>query len=110
MKQEEIEYNPNLIRLALENSAQKCFDSFTVGCGLIQIHLAFDFIRSLSRPSLLSNISFEVIGGQGRGIYLREFDQVQQSLGDIRLTIKPKFFSKQFHQLTSFQDFFFSFS
>lgn len=94
LKQEDIEYNPHLIRLALENTAQKCDDEFSVGCGLIQIHKALDWIRSLGKNSFLSNIHLEIHGGQGRGIYLRDFDQVQHSSGDIRLTMKSKFVSK----------------
>ena len=94
LKQEEIEYNPHLIRLALENTAQKCDDEFSVGCGLIQIHKALEWIRSLGKHSFLSNIHLELHGGQGRGIYLRDYDQVQHSSGDIRLTVKSKFISK----------------
>ena len=94
LKQEEIEYNPFLIRLSLENTAQKSDDAFSVGCGLIQIHKAFDYLRSLGKPSPLTRIHLQIFGGQGRGIYLREFEQVQQSSGDIRLTIRPKYFSK----------------
>lgn len=103
MKQEGIEYNPYLIRLALENSAQKIDDEFSVGAGLIQIHRALDLIRSLGKNSFLSNIHLEMIGGQGRGIYLRDYDQVQHSSGDIRLTVKSKFISKSPHQLATVQ-------
>lgn len=84
MKAEKIAYNPHLIRLALENSAEKCFHPFSVGWGLIQIRCALDWIRSLNRPSCFNEIQLELTGGQGRGIDLREFDQVQQNSGDIR--------------------------
>lgn len=95
LKAEEIDYNPFLIRLALENTAQKSDnDPFSVGAGLIQIGKALDYLRSLSRPSYLSKIHLQIFGGQGRGVYLRDFDQVQNSSGDLRLTIKPKYFSK----------------
>lgn len=94
LKQEDIDYNPSLIRRALMNTAQKLDDEFSVGAGLIQIHKALDYIRSLVKPSLTSKIQLEIIGGQGRGIYLRDFDQVQTSSGDIRLTIKTKYLTK----------------
>ena len=85
------------------NTAQKFDDEFSVGAGLIQIHKALDYIRSLSKPSILSRIQFDITGGQGRGIYLREFDHVQNSSGDIRLTIKPKYFLKNFDQSINYQ-------
>ena len=103
MKQEKIEYNPSLIRRALMNTAQKLGDEFSVGAGLIQIHKALDYIRSLAKPSLTSKIQFEITGGQGRGIYLREFDQVQASSGDTRLTIKAKYLTKSGNQLTTYE-------
>ena len=95
LKQEEIEYSPILIRRALENTAQKLDDELSVGAGLIQIHKALDYIRSLAKPSVLSRMQLEMTGGQGRGIYLRDFDQVQTSSGDIRLTIRSKYFSRE---------------
>ncbi|CAF4672915.1 unnamed protein product [Rotaria sp. Silwood1] len=104
LKQEEIEYSPPLIRLALMNTAQKLDDEFSVGAGLIQIHKALDYIRSLAKPSLISKIQLDITGGQGRGIYLREFDQVQTSSGDIRLTIKTKYLPKKTDQLITYED------
>lgn len=103
MKQEEIEYNPSLIRRALMNSAQKLDDEFSVGAGLIQIPKAFDYIRSLAKPSLTSKIQIDITGGQGRGIYLRDFDQVQTSSGDIRLSVKSKYLTKNCHQLVTYE-------
>lgn len=103
MKQEEIEYNPPLIRRALMNTAQKLDDELSVGAGLIQIHKAFDYIRSLAKPSLTSRIQIDITGGQGRGIYLRDFDQVQTSSGDIRLTVKAKYVPKNGHQLVTYE-------
>ncbi|CAF4709004.1 unnamed protein product, partial [Rotaria sp. Silwood2] len=104
LKQEEIEYSPSLIRLSLMNTAQKLDDEFSVGAGLIQIHKALDYIRSLTKPSLISKIQLDITGGQGRGIYLREFDQVQTSSGDIRLTIKSKYLQKKTNQLVTYGD------
>lgn len=43
------------------------------------------------------------MGGQGRGIYLRDFDQVQRSSGDLRLTIKSKYFSKIINEQITLQ-------
>lgn len=103
LKQEEIEYNPSLIRRALMNTAQKIDDEFSVGAGLIQIHKAFDYIRSLIKPSLTSKIGIDITGGQGRGIYLRDFDQVQNSSGDIRLTVKSKYSTKDCNQLVTYE-------
>jgi hypothetical protein len=103
LKQEGIEYSPPLIRRALMNTAQKLDDEFSVGAGLLQIHKALDYIRSLSKPSLLSKIHLDITGGQGRGIYLREFDQVQTSSGDIRLTIKSKYSSRKSDQLVTYE-------
>lgn len=103
LKQENIDYSPSLIRRALMNTAQKLDEELSVGAGLIQIHKALDYIRSLAKPSLISNIQLEITGGQGRGIYLREFDQVQLSSGDISLTIKSKYFSKQTDQSVTYE-------
>ena len=103
MKQEEIEYNPSLIRRALMNTAQKLDDEFSVGAGLIQIHKALDYIRSLAKPSVISKIQLDITGGQGRGIYLRDFDQVQTSSGDIRLTVKSKYLPKHNNQLVTYE-------
>jgi len=103
LKQEEIEYNPSLIRRALMNTAQKLDDEFSVGAGLIQIHKALDYIRSLSKSSLISKIQLDITGGQGRGIYLREFDQVQTSSADIRLTIRSKYVSTKNDQLITYE-------
>lgn len=85
------------------NTAQKIDDEFSVGAGLIQIHKAFEYIRSLIKPSLTSKINVEITGGQGRGIYLRDFDQVQASSGDIRLTVKSKYLPKNSHQLVTYE-------
>ncbi|CAF4089647.1 unnamed protein product, partial [Adineta steineri] len=104
LKQEEIEYTPSLIRCALMNTAQKIEDEFSVGAGLVQIHKALDYIRSLAKPSLLTKIQLNITGGQGRGIYLRDFDQVQTSSGDICLTIKPKYLPKEANQLVTYDD------
>ena len=98
LKQEQIEYNPSLIRRALMNTAQKIEDEFSVGAGLLQIHKALDYIRSLAKPSLISKMQFDITGGQGRGIYLRDFDHVQTSSGDMRLTIKSKYLAKSTNQ------------
>lgn len=98
MKQEQIEYNPSLIRRALMNTAQKIDDEFSVGAGLLQIHKALDYIRSLAKPSFISKMQFDITCGQGRGIYLRDFDHVQTSSGDIRLTIKSKYLAKSTNQ------------
>ena len=103
LKQEKIEYSPPLIHRALMNTAQKLNDEFSVGAGLIQIHKAFDYIRSLAKPTLTSKIQFHITGGQGRGIYLREFDQVQASSGDTRLTIKSKYLTKSGNQMTTYE-------
>jgi len=103
LKQEEIEYNPSLIRRALMNTAQKLDDELSVGAGLIQIHKALDYIRSLVKSSLISKIQLDITGGQGRGIYLREFDQVQNSSGDIRLTIKSKYLPRKNGQLVTYE-------
>jgi hypothetical protein len=103
LKQEEIEYNPSLIRRALMNTAQKLDDEFSVGAGLIQIHKALEYIRSLIKPSLISKMQLDITGGQGRGIYLRDFDQVQTSSGDIRLTIKSKYFPKNNNQSVTYE-------
>jgi hypothetical protein len=103
LKQEKIHYNPFLIRTALENTAHKSSDEFSVGRGLIQIHKALEYMRSLSGASLLSNIHLEMVGGQGRGIYLRDFDQVQNSSGDIRLTVKVKHTVKDASQTSLLQ-------
>lgn len=103
LKQEEIEYNPALIRRALMNTAQKLDDEFSVGAGLLQIHKALDYIRSLAKSSLISKIQIDITGGQGRGIYLRNFDQVQTSSGDIRLTIKSKYLPKKNGQLVTYE-------
>ncbi len=102
LKQEDIEYNPSLIRRALMNTAQKLDDEFSVGAGLVQIHKALEYIRSLSKPSLISKIQIDITGGQGRGIYLRNFDQVQTSSGDIRLTIKSKYSQKRSNELVTY--------
>ncbi|CAF1250085.1 unnamed protein product [Rotaria magnacalcarata] len=104
LKQENIEYSPPLIRRALMNTAQKLDDEFSVGAGLLQIHKALDYIRSLAKPSLISKIQLDIIGGQGRGIYLRELDQVQVSSGDIGLTIKPKYIPKKTDQTVTYED------
>ncbi|CAF3801202.1 unnamed protein product [Adineta steineri] len=104
LKQEEIEYNPSLIRRALMNTAQKIEDEFSVGAGLLQIHKALDYIRSLAKPSLISKIQLDITGGQGRGVYLRDSDQVQTSSGDIRLTVKTKYLSKKPNQLVTYDD------
>ena len=85
------------------NTAQKLDDELSVGAGLIQIHKAFDYIRSLAKPSLTSRIQIDITGGQGRGIYLRDFDQVQTSSGDIRLTVKAKYVPKNGHQLVTYE-------
>ncbi|CAF1690507.1 unnamed protein product, partial [Adineta ricciae] len=98
LKQEQIEYNPSLIRRALMNTAQKIDDEFSIGAGLLQIHKALDYIRSLAKPSLISKMQFDITGGQGRGIYLRNFDHVQTSSGDMRLTIKSKYLAKSINQ------------
>jgi hypothetical protein len=103
LKQEEIEYTPSLIRRALMNTAQKLDDEFSVGAGLLQIHKALDYIRSLSKPSLISKIQLDITGGQGRGIYLREFDQVQKSSGDIRLIIKSKYLPRKNGQVVTYE-------
>ena len=103
LKQEEIEYNPGLIRRALMNTAVKSDDDLSVGAGLIQIHKALEYIRSLAKPSLISKMQLDITGGQGRGVYLRDFDQVQSSSGDIRLTIKAKYFSKDYNQSVSYE-------
>ncbi len=102
LKQEEIEYNPSLIRRALMNTAQKLDDEFSVGAGLVQIHKALEYIRSLSKPSLISKIQIDITGGQGRGVYLRNYDQVQTSSGDIRLTIKSKYSQKRSNELVTY--------
>jgi hypothetical protein len=86
------------------NTAQKSDDDeLSVGAGLIQIHKALEYIRSLAKPSLISKIQLDITGGQGRGIYLRDFDQVQTSSGDIRLTIKTKYFPKNPNQLVTYE-------
>ncbi len=103
LKQEEIESTPSLIRRALMNTAQKLDDEFSVGAGLLQIHKALDYIRSLSKPSLISKIQLDITGGQGRGIYLREFDQVQKSSGDIRLIIKSKYLPRKNGQVVTYE-------
>jgi len=103
LKQEEIEYNPPLIRRALMNTAQKLDDEFSVGAGLIQIHKALDYIRSLTKPSLLSKVEINIRGGQGRGVYLRDYDHVQKSSGDLRLTVKSKYFNKKYDQSINYQ-------
>jgi hypothetical protein len=85
------------------NTAQKIDDEFSVGAGLIQIHKALDYIRSLSKSSLISKIQLDITGGKGRGIYLREFDQVQTSSSDIRLTIRSKYVSTKNDQLVTYE-------
>jgi hypothetical protein len=86
------------------NTAQKSDDDeLSVGAGLIQIHKALEYIRSLAKPSLISKIQLDITGGQGRGIYLRDFDQVQTSSGDIRLTIKTKYYPKNPNQLVTYE-------
>jgi hypothetical protein len=85
------------------NTAQKTDNEFSVGAGLLQIHKALDYIRSLAKPSLISKIQLDITGGQGRGIYLREFDHVQSSSGDIRLTIKTKYSPKRNDQVVTYE-------
>ncbi|CAF3356110.1 unnamed protein product [Rotaria sp. Silwood2] len=56
---------------------------------------ALDYIRLLAKPSFISKIHLEITDDQGEGIYLRDFDHVQSSSDDIRLTIKSKYLPKK---------------
>ena len=88
------------------NTALKLDNELSVGAGLLQIHKALDYIRSLAKPSIISKIQLDITGGQGRGIYLREYDQVQSSSADIRLTIKTKYLPKRNNQIVTYEGLF----
>ncbi|CAF1324405.1 unnamed protein product [Didymodactylos carnosus] len=97
LKAENIPYTPALIRRALMNTACKPNDSdeFSIGAGLLQIHKAYDYIVTISSESPYNNVLFDCTGGAGRGIYLREKEETITMTPDIRITIRPKFFTKQ---------------
>jgi subtilisin family serine protease len=95
LKSEKVEYNPESVRRAFENTAQWIDDAspWAQGAGLIQTPLAFDALkRDAGRNAELYRLEVTLSNGN-RGVYLREpheaGDDAQPQ--EYRVTVKPLF-------------------
>lgn len=84
LKNEKIFYSPQLVRRAIENTAQtiKNVEPFAQGCGLLQIQKAFNYFKE-NDLSQLRDIRFEVqfpARANAGGLYLREWEETQKPL------------------------------
>jgi tripeptidyl-peptidase-2 len=105
LKQNAVDYNPYLIKRAIENTASQVDEPIGCGAGLIQVEKAFEYVLDY-RDSLLQKLHFDVKytvkSCSMRGIYLKNHDEVNETR-DYLLTIEPKFFENKSrsHELNS---------
>ena len=95
-KQSGIRYTPHRVRKAIENTAATIpgLEPLTVGCGLLQVHDALKWMEANADFDDL-DIAFRVtVGGQGRGVYLREKEEVNKAQ-ELTITIEPSFYDPE---------------
>ena len=92
-KQHGVRYTPHRLRKAIENTAAPVpgLDPLTVGCGLLQVEDAYQWLEKFSAYDDLDVALRVTVGGFGRGVYLREKDDVNRRQ-ELTITIEPSFF------------------
>lgn len=99
LKQEEIDSNPQLIRLALENTAQKSADELSVGCRLIQIHKALKWIRSLGINSFFVESSFGNVWRTTKRNFFERFSSSWTQFGRYSIDSEKSIYLKEFSSI-----------
>jgi tripeptidyl-peptidase-2 len=83
LKLSAMSYTPRRVRIAVENTAREIphIDKLTLGCGLLQIHRAWQYLyENRDNPALDINFRCSLAATGARGIYLREPAELNKAL------------------------------
>ena len=88
LKALKLDYTPYLIQRAIENTGKDIQDPFQVS--FIQVEKAWKYLLEHSLPNFKLGYEVTILETQGRGIYLREYDETHR-LGQFTIQLDPIF-------------------